>query len=343
MGFDNFEERVIQLNNSSEREVIDRFLKRNSLLLDKDVEYTVAIFERNRIVATGSFAGNVLKCIVVDPQYEELGLASRITSHLINEEYQRGRTHLFIYTKPENLEKFKDMGFYKIAEVPSKVVLLENNPNGIENFIENLRKYKSERDVISSIVMNCNPFTKGHKYLIEKAAEASDVLHIFVVWEDKSIFPAEVRYKLVNEGVKNLPNVVVHRGENYIISNATFPTYFIKNYCNLVKTQCMLDLNIFGTYIAPSLNINRRFVGEEPYCEVTRTYNEIMKKMLPSFGVEVVEIPRLSIDGVAVSASKVREYIREGNLKMVKNMVPQTTYDFLVSEDAETIIKKLQV
>ena len=39
--------------------------------------------------------------------------------------------------------------------------------------------------------MNCNPFTLGHKYIVEKAARENDNVIIFVVEEDKSSFPIQ--------------------------------------------------------------------------------------------------------------------------------------------------------
>jgi [citrate (pro-3S)-lyase] ligase len=338
----NLEERIIQLNNPIERKRIKNFLKEQGLDYDHDIEYTIAFLHENKIIATGSFSGKVLKCIAVDSKYKELGLSNKVVSLLVSEEYQRGRTHLFIYTKPSNYKMFSDMGFYKIIELPEKVVLMENDPNGIKKYIDEISNLKRKGKIISSIVMNCNPFTLGHQYLIEKAASISDVLHIFVVWEDKSTFPPEVRYKLIKNGTKHISNVIVHKGKDYIISNATFPSYFIKEGKEIVKTHAFLDLKIFSEYIAPSLNINRRFVGEEPYCPVTKAYNEAMKKLLPEYGIEVVEIPRFTVKGTPVSASKVREFLKKEEFSNIQELVPKTTYDYLISNDAKPIIKKMK-
>lgn len=339
----NIEERVIHLNNSRERNKIEEFLKGQELELDRDVEYTIALFEGDKIVGTGSLSGKVLKCIAVDPEYKGLGLSNRIISLLLSEEYERGNTHLFLFTKPENYSMFKDMGFYRIMEASSKVILLENDPTGIYKYVNDLKTKRIEGKSISSIVMNCNPFTLGHKYLIEYAAKESDILHIFVVWEDKSTFPRDVRYKLIKEGTKDLSNIVIHRGKDYIISNSTFPSYFIKEGNEQVKAHAFLDLKIFGEYIAPALGINKRFIGEEPYCHVTKKYNEAMKELLPDFGINVIEIPRLSIKGTKVSASRVRELIKTEEFSEIKRIVPKTTYDYLISEDGKDVINKIKV
>lgn len=342
MYFNNLVEKTIQLNDRSERGRVQSFLEVHSLYLEDDVECSIAIFDGEKIIATGSFAGNVLKCIAVDSKYGGMGLAARVISRLVNEEFVRGRTHLFVYTKTENAEKFGEMGFYEIARVPSTVVLMENRIDGIAGYLKHLKDCTIPGNKVAGIVVNCNPFTKGHRYLIEKAAAECDVVHVFVVWEDRSVFPSEVRYMLVKQGIKHLHNVVVHKGKDYIISNATFPTYFLKSPSEAVEIQCLLDLGIFAMQIAPSLEIKKRYVGQEPYCHVTGIYNQTMKEVLPGYGIDVIEIPRMRLGKTAVSASEVRKQIRAGNMNIVKEMVPETTYDFLVSKDATAIIDKIR-
>lgn len=337
------ETRVIQLNNLRERREIESFLLSQGLAMEEDIEYTVALYEDNRIIGTGSIAGRVLKSIAVDSNYQGEGLSNKIVSLLVNEQYYRGNTHLFIYTKPENRNMFGDMGFVEIYTVDGQVSLLENNINGINGYVNSLKTYKRDGKIISSIVMNCNPFTLGHQYLIEKASKESDFVHIFIVWEDRSIFPSEIRFNLVKEGTKHLQNVIVHKGKDYIISNSTFPSYFLKEKSNIVEIHALLDLGIFGEYIASTLEINRRYVGEEPYCLVTRKYNETMKDTLPKYGIEVVEVPRLKDGDVPISASKVREYIKNGKLEEMRNLIPITTYDFLISDKGKVIIDRIRM
>ncbi|HBK69584.1 MAG TPA: [citrate (pro-3S)-lyase] ligase, partial [Firmicutes bacterium] len=148
---------------------------------------------------------------------------------------------------------------------------------------------------------------------------------------------------LIKEGVGHLPNVVLHKGGNYIISAATFPSYFIKEYQEQVETHARLDLEVFSKYIVPTLGISKRFVGDEPYCEVTAAYNRIMQEVLPACGVGVEVVPRLTYDGLAVSASRVRELIRMNKIDEVKGLVPESTYRFLLSSEAQEIIKHIQL
>jgi [citrate (pro-3S)-lyase] ligase len=341
MEYFNLEEIIITNNDYKKLKEIKKFLEKQNLRFDDNLEYTVALYEDDKVIATGSFEGRTLKCIAVDDSYKGMGISNKIVSTLINEQYRRGNSQLFVYTKPKNYEMFKNLGFYKIAEVCNEVILLENNPYGIKNFAEKIGQKKAKGRVVSSVVVNCNPFTLGHKYLIEKASRESDIVHVFVVWEDKSVFPAKVRYELVKEGLQHLNNVILHKGEDYIISSATFPSYFLKKQDEVVKIHALLDVQIFIKYIVPALEINRRYVGEEPLCEVTQTYNNTMKELLPLAGVELIEVPRIVIDNGIISASRVRKLIKEKKLSDVKTLVPDTTYKSLLSKEAKTIISKM--
>lgn len=320
---------------------VKNLLHTHGLKYDNNVEFTAAVVDDDKIIATGSIDGKVIKCIAVDDAYRGMGISNRIITNLVNEEYRRGNCHLFIFTKPINKNYFKDMGFYEIEEVEKGVVLLENVSDGILKYSEGLKKTRKCGKTVGTVVVNCNPFTLGHRYLIEKASMECDELHVFVVSEDRSEFPFKVRFELVKQGVSDLKNVVLHEGGDYIISNATFPTYFIKSADDAVKAHTVLDIKIFGRYIVPALNISKRFVADEPFDAVTRIYNETMKDMLPEFGVDVIEIPRLKIDGEAVSASKVRKLIRCRKFEEVKKIVPETTYKFIKSDEAKNIINKI--
>jgi len=226
--------------------------------------------------------------------------------------------------------------------MPPDLVLLETPRDGFARYLSALRRTAVEGRTIGSAVVNCNPFTLGHLRLAETAAAACDVLHLFVVEEDKSAFPTDVRFRLVREGTAHIRNLVLHAGGPYIISAATFPSYFLKQPGDAVDVPAKVALLVFGKRIAPVLGIGVRFVGEEPFCAVTRRYNEIMKSTLPSFGVRVEEIPRLAKGGRAISASEVRRLIREGNTAETEELVPETTYRFLCSAEAEPVLGRIR-
>ncbi|MEG1870834.1 MAG: [citrate (pro-3S)-lyase] ligase [Peptostreptococcaceae bacterium] len=332
----------IFLKDFEARKELELFLNNEGIKLDKNLEYTLGIFEGEKLIATGSFFKNTLRCLAVNSCYQGLGLMNKVVSKLVNEQYERGHTHIFLYTKGKSAKTFEDMGFYEIDRVDDLVVFMENRKNGIADYVRGLSTNRVLGNSIAAIVVNANPFTLGHQYLIEEAAKANDILHVFVVSEDASVIPFHVRYELVKRGTEHLDNVIVHKSGDYIISSASFPSYFIKEEESAVRIHAELDLNIFTHYIVNSLGINVRYVGEEPLDEVTKIYNEVMKNSLEKQGIECKVIPRLQINGEVVSASKVRECIREDRLSCIKELVPLTTYEYFKSVDAIDLVKKIK-
>lgn len=186
---------------------------------------------------------------------------------------------------------------------------------------------KGER--CGAIVMNCNPFTFGHRYLIEKASAEVDRLYIFVVEEDKSFFRFNDRFEMVKNGTSDLRNVCVVPSGNFIISAFTFPEYFMKDYVKEKEFDMSSDVEIFANKIAPALHITKRFVGEEPFDVVTGRYNETMKNILPQYGIEFIEIPRFSASGTVINATMVRQLLAEKNFDEISKFVPDSTLQIL--------------
>ncbi len=183
---------------------------------------------------------------------------------------------------------------------------------------------------IGTIVMNCNPFTKGHRYLIEKALECCEKLLIFVVEEDLSQFSFEDRIKMVKVGTEDLGDKIKVIGSGkYVISKETFAQYFDKENAVTEVESMDYDLRVFGEVVCKYFGIKTRFVGEEPNDVVTASYNETIKRILPEYGVNVIEIPRLQVGDAIVSASKVRALLAEKKITEIKDYVPQTTYEYI--------------
>lgn len=202
------------------------------------------------------------------------------------------------------------------------------NSAAIMEIEEYLGKIKRPcKGVIGAIVMNCNPFTFGHRYLVEYAADKVDFLYIFVIQEDRSMFKFDDRYRMVQEGTADIQNVIVVSSGEWIISYQTFTSYFEKEINQDVKIDASLDLEIFARYVAPSLGITDRFVGEEPFDMVTHQYNEQMKEVLGDYGIAVTEIPRLRIEGKIVNATYVRECVRNKEWEEIEKYVPETTLE----------------
>ena len=191
------------------------------------------------------------------------------------------------------------------------------------------KKLRARRLKIGCIVMNANPFTRGHEYLVEYAASRVHKLFVMVVSEDKSEFSFADRFELVKRGTKQFPNVEVIPSGNFVISQKTFEGYFNKENLQNVQVDSTADVKIFAEEIAPSLGVNVRFVGEEPEDTVTRRYNETMKSFLPHYDINFCEIPRREIDGEIISAKTVRAALKAGDLNKIKKLVPAATYEFL--------------
>ncbi|MDR1741718.1 MAG: adenylyltransferase/cytidyltransferase family protein [Synergistaceae bacterium] len=227
------------------------------------------------------------------------------------------------------LSRDKSAELHNSEPLSLKTVTTQTIPH-LAEYVKFLKANKvSDEGKVGAVVMNCNPFTLGHMYLAERAAEQVDRLYIFVVEEDKSLFPFADRIELVKRGVAHLKNVTVLRSGQCIISTVTFPGYFKKEDRPDVSIDAAYDVRMFASEIAPILNISVRFAGSEPFDPVTSFYNDTMRDILPSYGVDFVEIKRLEMSGCPVSASNVRALLQDGKLGEVRGLVPESTYEYL--------------
>lgn len=320
---------------------IDALLASEGLTRDPHLSYTCAIVNHDGdAIATGSCFENTLRCFAVSRAYQGEGLLNNLLSHLIDYQFEQGNSHLFLYTKPNSARFFSSLGFYEIARVPDTLVFMENRRTGFDDYLKSLAKTNTGK-LSGAIVMNANPFTLGHQYLIETASAACDTLHLFLISEDVSLFPFAVRKKLVQEGIAHLNNVILHDCGPYIISSATFPSYFLKSDEAVTIGQAKLDLNVFSE-IANVLGVTRRFAGTEPFSGITALYNQVMRSELPKLGIEFCEIPRKCANDRAISASHVRSLIKSGDFDALKTIVPDSTYTWLFSAEAQPVIEKIR-
>jgi len=349
--FDSFDVRIRSRLSPGERRDLESFLAAHGLFYEGNPEVTVFLEDtEGRIVATGSLEGKVIKMVAVDPAWQEAGLSSKVVSLLVGEARSLGRTSLFVFTKPEAGDRFLALGFVELARYDPHVTLLEMGEPGVETYKRYLREARSPSlspgARIGGIVVNCNPFTKGHLWLMEQASASCEHLYVVVVETDLSVFPFKDRLRLVQEGTAHLGNITVLRSGDYAVSPATFPSYFLKDRDDLAKAriQTRLDVTLFARLFCRELDIHARFVGTEPYCPITRTYNEAMREVLPPLGVEVVELPRLPLEegGAAISASAVRQGLREENWDLVRRLVPEVTWAYLRDASTAGILERVR-
>ena len=335
----NFEIRSIPLSIKSYKNKVEKFLNDNDLRLD-GVDYYAGVFlvgEDDVLLGGGGLQGNVIKCIAIADDLRETGMGTKLISHLYLQAINNGEETVRVFTKPENKEIFTSLGF-KLLATSDKAILLENG-NGLKHYCDYLASLRREGEN-GAIVMNANPFTLGHRYLIETAAKEVNNLYIIVVKENRSLFSYDDRKRMITKGIEDLKNVIICEGSDYQISNTTFPTYFLKEITDATDTQISLDLDLFSKHIAPALNIKKRFIGTEPKDILTNRYNYLIKSILPEKCIEVVEVDRLQNESnVIISATTVRECLSSFDFYGAKQLVYPTTIPFLLSYLAVQSIK----
>jgi [citrate (pro-3S)-lyase] ligase len=350
--FDNVYAHPVTRTSAEDMKKLRLFLASVNLNFEESVEYTCVFLDSNeQIIGTGSFEGNILKCIGIDPRWRDQGLLGKIVTHLVEKEAERRNYTVFAFTRSDNIELFKGIAMRELSRTDS-FAILETGFGGIHDYETYLKKNlpKTRRGEggrgNGCVIVNCNPFTLGHQFLLETAASKCDHLFVVVVETDLSLFPFKERIELVKRGTAHVKNLTVVKGGDYVISRYTFPTYFLRDETGLqiAAAQSELDVRLFAKWIAPVMNVRYRFVGTEDYCPTTHSYNDAMKEILPLYGIELVEVPRKkSTDGEkAISASLVREAIRKDEWELVRSLVPVSTFEFLKSPAAVGIIEKIK-
>ena len=307
------------------RQKWEQLLHTSGLASEEQPGQTVLLWDDDILAATGSRQGNLLKYLATDPRYQGQGLLSKVLTALRQEAFREGHRHLFLYTKPQNGQLFLPLLFYPVIST-DKVLLMEDRKDGIRSFLDSLPQRETDS---SAIVMNCDPFTLGHRHLIETAAADSKHLYVFVLSEDKSFFSYNDRLNMVKAGTADLPNVTVLPTGPYLISAATFPTYFLSQRDSAKTVHCQLDIAIFTQYYAPKFRITRRYVGTEPLSAMTAEYNRALAEALPPHGIRLIQIPRKETGGAPISASAVRAALTQKDWDTVRSLVPKTTFDYL--------------
>ncbi|MCU4164928.1 [citrate (pro-3S)-lyase] ligase [Carboxylicivirga caseinilyticus] len=340
------------LSSKYDVELIRRFLSPLGFYFDAGaVDYSIILYNLNDdIVGVGSYQGKILKYLVVAPEFRESGAFAHIVTFL-TEKVISEHQQAFVFTRPENINYFTGLGYNLIATAEPLIAVLEFGYADISRYCEYLKSIKLDNAIGSAaaIVMNCNPFTLGHQYLVEKASEENEIVYLFVVEEDRSTFKFTDRWNMIKAGTRHLSNVIMVKGGEYVVSEATFPSYFLKNEStNLItQKQAELDITIFCQYIAPTLNITARYVGTECYCSTTELYNTVMQNLLPKYGIDFCEIKRKEILGEGgkewISASKVRDAIVKGEYDRMKLFLPSTTIRYLNEGLVEKIRHRLEV
>ena len=331
----------INFNNNNDIEEIKEYLKENSVDYDLP-DKTFVIRDKGKIIATGSAEGNILKYFFSSDEYQGQGLMGIIYNSLLNHLLENNYNSFFVFTSPCNKNIFLSLGLKEVYST-SRVSLFEGGFYNYQKWISAVKDNLSPKSGIrGAMVVNTNPMTLGHKYLIEMSSKKVEELLVFVVEEDISLFPFKDRFNIVKEELKDYKNVIVIKGGPYIISRGTFPTYFIKKKDDMLDIYTELDGSIFAKKIAQDLEIDIRFFGEEPIDIVTLNYNNTLKSILEDSSIDVDIVKRKQIGDTIISASYVRNLLKKNKIEEAYNYLPKATIDYLESEKGKEIIKKLQ-
>lgn len=302
--------------------VIDAFYERAGIRLDRCIGALYGVYEGETLLALGGIAGNAMRSVAVNDARQGEGILSTLVTHLYQTMKDTGVQNAFVVTKPQYAPLFSSLCFTELTRT-SDAALLESSRDALTRYLKLLPKSDG------AIVMNADPFTYGHRYLVETAAAQCEHLTVFVLSSDASHVPANARLRLVQQGCAGFANVTVVAGGDYIISGATFPDYFFKDRTEAALAYARLDATLFAERIAPACGIATRFVGEEPLDPMTAAYNDALLDILPRYRIRLCVIARKEIDGAPISASRVRALWREERYNEIAPLVPESTLAYI--------------
>lgn len=322
----------------SEKQALEEFLKQNNLSYEVDINYSILVYDGDLLIATASLAGRIMKCFAVDKKYSGQNITGLMFHHLVEYLQTSNIHHYFVFTTPENESIFTSFNMKRIIRTMN-TVLLEGGDE-ITNVLTKLKtKYNISDNKKACVIINANPMTNGHLYLIEQAKKDYEEVLVFVVSEDLSTFPFVDRFDIITKATKHIEGVTVLPSLSYLVSRITFPKYFLKEDQLIKDEQTLIDVLIYKEYYKKIFNLERRYLGTEPLSVNTNKYNKVLKDYL---GQSIKIIERINKDNQVISASLIRKLIKANNLSKIKDYVPKATYDFLQSKRGQVIIEDIQ-
>ena len=307
----------------TEKQAVEEFLKTFDLGFNKNSEHVAYIEDENKIIGTVSITGNLIMQLAVSKNYQGENLAVKLVDYAVKYLREKGFYGYKVFTKPQYLPIFENMGFRKLVETKS-FVALEGGVLDINKTIDALKtkivmELGSIQENTGAIVINGNPFTKGHMELLEYALKNHPKVLLFVLEEDASYFTFKERFSLAFIATRPYyEKVSVLPSTEYIVSKSTFPDYFIKDANDLTKAHAEYDALIFKNYFMPALKISKRYFGTES-SNYMSIYNQTCKEVL---GENSEIVNRFTINEEEISAKKVRSLIEEGNIDKALELVP---------------------
>lgn len=310
----------------AEETVWKNFLRAQDLFPENTPETVFFLWEEETLLGTASLSGDLITNFAVDPAHRGEDLSARLLTAIRAFAFERDISRLFLLTKPENQRLFSGLLFEPIAET-SSAVFMESPGGGLAELLAPFSHRAFGKT--GAIVMNGDPFTLGHRALIEKAAAQCDAVFVFVLSEEKGLFSADRRLSMAKAATADLPHVTVLPTGRYLVSAATFPTYFLKDRADGLFAACSMDIAVFSQKIAPALGITVRYLGTEPSDKVTALYNEALQRELPQAGIAVSVLPREEKDGKPICAKTVRTLLEQKNYAAAFSLLPKTVVPIL--------------
>lgn len=321
-----------------ERDLQISFLNSLNLHYEVDITYSILVYDGELLIGTASLADNIMKCFGVSLSHTGQNITGLMFKHLVDKLREKKIYHYFVFTSPENEEIFKSFHMHRII-LTMNTVLLEGGSHILDELQKLKKYYFLDDEKKSCIIMNANPMTNGHLYLIEEARKQSKHLIVFVVSEDVSTFSFKARFNIIKEATKDMEDVTVVPSLQYLVSRMSFPKYFLKEDTLIKDEQTLIDVLIYKEYYKKIFNIERRFLGEEPFSPNTAKYNKVLKDHLGK-GVEIV--PRKELNNTPISASFIRKLIKENRINELSDYVPKATINYLQSNDGQEVITYIQ-
>lgn len=318
---------------NQEKKLVSDFLAKFDLQYDVDVDTTLYIEDNNKIIGTISKSKHIIKCLAVDPSYQSENLASKLITKIIEILQSENIFYYQVFTKPIYENLFKSMGFQLLAKSDKIIAMEAGNPNiytTINNLKNQIRLQYGEdifKTKIASIVMNANPLTNGHLFLIEKASKENDLVLVFILEEEKSLFTFKERFALAYAATRLYSNVMILPSTRYIISKDTFPNYFLKEVNEHTKEYAKIDVRIFKDYFMTELSIDNRYVGSETD-PLMKIYNDTLEEEL---GEKLIVVERLKDNEEIISASLVRKLILDNQVEESLKYLPKGTHFLIIS------------
>ena len=331
---DTLKDMVTSLLSTDDLSQARALVEASGLCFETRYDDLVGIIESGRVVAVGARDARVLKMLAVAANLPKEALLGEVIAALIELGLREELDSFFVFSTPNQAASFQALGFN---------LLVASGDSALLEYGDGLRRYLARhRRLVTpgangAIVANCNPFTFGHRYLIEQAAKLVGRLYLFVVREERSLFPFEYRFRMAREGTGDLSNVTLLDTSCYSVSGASFPTGLLRGGDPGGAIPMQLDLLLFASRIAPHFQIRTRFVGSEPLSRTTARYHAVMHSILPAFGIRVTELGQADARDAASSASLVREQLARGEAEGLAALVPESTRQFLLSREGRRV------